>query len=59
LSPAGRIMSLHKSNGLTSPAALVVGALEGIVPTLNPRLDDPGREAALKEQRRLLFVAIT
>ena len=56
-----RIMSLHKSKGLTSPVVYVVGMVDGIVPTL-PTPDgasDAQMEAAVEEQRRLLYVAIT
>ncbi len=52
-----RIMSLHKSKGLTSKVVLVVGCVEGIIPT---RVNDPKeRAASLKEQRRLFYVAVT
>lgn len=54
-----RIMSLHKSKGLTSPTVYVAGLMEGIVPTLPERLSESGRDAAVEEQRRLLYVAIT
>lgn len=56
-----RIMSLHKSKGLTSPVVYVVGMVDGIVPTLpsSERATDVQRAAAIEEQRRLLYVAIT
>ena len=56
-----RIMSLHKSKGLTSPVVYVVGMVDGIVPTLpsSDRVTDAQRAAAIEEQRRLLYVAIT
>lgn len=56
-----RIMSLHKSKGLTSPVVYVVGMVDGIVPTLpsSDRATDAQRTAAVEEQRRLLYVAIT
>jgi DNA helicase II / ATP-dependent DNA helicase PcrA len=54
-----RIMSLHKSKGLTSPSVFVAGMVDGIVPTLNPRLEPAEAEPAIEEQRRLFFVAIT
>lgn len=56
-----RIMSLHQSKGLTSPVVYVVGMVDGIVPTL-PTPDRATEEqiaAAVEEQRRLLYVAIT
>ena len=56
-----RIMSLHKSKGLTSPVVYVVGMVDGIVPTLPPpdRATEAQIAAAVEEQRRLLYVAIT
>ena len=55
-----RVMSLHKSKGLTAPYVFVLGICQGIVPTLH----DPQRthltpEEHIEEQRRLLYVAIT
>ncbi|MCL4508639.1 MAG: ATP-dependent helicase [Chloroflexi bacterium] len=56
-----RIMSLHKSKGLTSPVVYVVGMVDGIVPTLPTpdRATEAQIAAAVEEQRRLLYVAIT
>lgn len=54
-----RVMSLHKSKGLTSPAVFVVGAVEGILPTVPPQATDGERVAALAEGRRLFYVAVT
>lgn len=53
-----RVMSLHKSKGLTSPAVYVVGSIYGVLPTL--RDDEPSAvEAAVQEGRRLFYVAVT
>ncbi len=54
-----RIMSLHKSKGLTSRAVIVCGCIEGLVPFRDD--DEPPAVQAnlLREQRRLLYVAIT
>lgn len=53
-----RVMSLHKSKGLTSPAVYVVGAVHGVLPTL--RDDDSATlDAGIQEGRRLFYVAIT
>jgi DNA helicase-2/ATP-dependent DNA helicase PcrA len=54
-----RIMSLHKSKGLTSRVAIVAGCIRGLVPFQN--LDETPAEQAqiLLEQRRLFYVAIT
>jgi superfamily I DNA/RNA helicase len=53
-----RIMSLHKSKGLTSPRVYVAGLIEGVVPTLANR-QGAEIDAAIEEQRRLLYVALT
>lgn len=53
-----RVMSLHKSKGLTSDVVFVVGAVEGVLPTV--RSEDPvQRAAAMSEGRRLFYVAVT
>jgi DNA helicase II / ATP-dependent DNA helicase PcrA len=54
-----RVMSLHKSKGLTSKVVIVAGCLEGLIPFQN--YDEPAAEQAqiLLEQRRLFYVAIT
>lgn len=51
-------MSLHKSKGLTAELVVVVGCIEGLVPTL--RTDKPinQQKADLEEQRRLFYVAL-
>ena len=53
-----RIMSLHKSKGLTSPRVYVVGLIEGVVPTYGNRTGVE-LEESIDEQRRLLYVAMT
>lgn len=55
-----RIMSLHKSKGLSSPVTIVAGCVEGLLPK-QPHPDMPKNEAAadLEEQRRLFFVGIS
>ncbi len=53
-----RVMSLHKSKGLTADLVAVVGCIEGLIPTaVNGALDD--QTASLEEQRRLFYVAVT
>ena len=54
-----RVMSLHKSKGLTSRVVIVAGCIQGIIPAQRP--DKPPNEqlALLQEQRRLFYVAIT
>jgi DNA helicase-2/ATP-dependent DNA helicase PcrA len=53
-----RVMSLHKSKGLTSDVVFVAGAVDGVLPTI--RDDRPAeRAAAMSEGRRLFYVAVT
>lgn len=54
-----RIMSLHKSKGLTSLVVFVMSVLEGIIPTLSDNLTEAEQQQAIAEQRRLFYVAIT
>jgi superfamily I DNA/RNA helicase len=54
-----RIMSLHKSKGLTSKVVIVAGCNEGLIPTINRKLTIVEQRRQLKEQRRLFYVAIT
>lgn len=55
-----RIMSLHKSKGLSSPVNIIAGCVDGLL----PKQPDCGlslaeRESALEEQRRLFYVGLT
>lgn len=54
-----RIMSLHKSKGLTSKVTIVAGCIRGLIPFQD--FDETPAEQAqiLLEQRRLFYVAIT
>jgi DNA helicase-2/ATP-dependent DNA helicase PcrA len=55
-----RIMSLHKSKGLSSPVVIIAGCVEGLL-TAEPDAAVPPdeRQAILEEQRRLFYVGIT
>lgn len=55
-----RIMSLHKSKGLSSPVTIISGCVEGLLPR-QPEPGTPPAEAAaiIEEQRRLFFVGIS
>jgi superfamily I DNA/RNA helicase len=55
-----RIMSLHKSKGLSSPIVVIAGCVDGLLPA-EPEPDTPvaQRTALLEEQRRLFYVGIT
>jgi DNA helicase-2/ATP-dependent DNA helicase PcrA len=53
-----RVMSLHKSKGLTADLVVVVGCMEGLIPLVNGNsISEQNR--SLEEQRRLFYVAIT
>lgn len=55
-----RIMSLHKSKGLSSPYVFIVGCVEGLLPAqLAPTASEGERAAQLQEDRRLFYVGIT
>lgn len=54
-----RIMSLHKSKGLTSRAVIVMGCVEGLVPYVEDSLDPVAQSRITAEQRRLFYVAVT
>ena len=55
-----RIMSLHKSKGLSSPIVVIAGCVAGLMPA-EPERGVPmvARQAQLEEQRRLFYVGIT
>jgi DNA helicase-2/ATP-dependent DNA helicase PcrA len=55
-----RIMSLHKSKGLSAPVTIIAGCVEGLLPK-QPDAGTPAAQAAaeIEEQRRLFFVGIS
>jgi DNA helicase-2/ATP-dependent DNA helicase PcrA len=55
-----RIMSLHKSKGLSSPVTIISGCVEGLLPK-QPEQSLPAalQDAQIEEQRRLFFVGIS
>lgn len=55
-----RVMSLHKSKGLSSPYVFVAACVQGVLPQMSDA-DTPKAEAEanLEEARRLFFVGIT
>lgn len=54
-----RIMSLHKSKGLTSKIVIVAGCTQGLIPFQDLEQAPVEQYAILQEQRRLFYVAIT
>ncbi|MBA2632633.1 MAG: hypothetical protein H0U86_06480 [Chloroflexi bacterium] len=59
-SAEARIMSFHKSKGLTADVVVMAGLLEGLMPwSADDRLTVAEQAAALAEQRRLFYVGMT
>jgi DNA helicase-2/ATP-dependent DNA helicase PcrA len=55
-----RIMSLHKSKGLSSPYVFIAGCVQGILPPLpEPGTPKAKADAQMEEARRLFYVGIT
>jgi superfamily I DNA/RNA helicase len=54
-----RVMSLHKSKGLTAGLVVVAGCMEGALPRVDADLPPAAQDAQYEEQRRLFYVAIT
>jgi superfamily I DNA/RNA helicase len=54
-----RVMSLHKSKGLTSRVVIVAGCTRGLIPFQDNDQAPVEQDAILQEQRRLFYVAIT
>jgi len=55
-----RIMSLHKSKGLSAPVTIIAGCIEGLLPKQpSDNLPQAIQDAQLEEQRRLFYVGIS
>lgn len=54
-----RVMSLHKSKGLTADLVVVVGCIQGLIPSVKNDLQSLEQARLLEEHRRLFYVAIT
>lgn len=55
-----RIMSLHRSKGLSAPVVIIAGCVDGLLPIRPaPQLSAVQQRLLLEEQRRLFFVGIT
>ncbi len=55
-----RVMSLHKSKGLTADMVIVQGCIAGMIPAvIPPDLTPLEQQRFIDEQRRLFFVALT
>jgi DNA helicase II / ATP-dependent DNA helicase PcrA len=51
------LMTIHASKGLEFPVVFIAGAEEGLIP--HARAVEDGGDAAVEEERRLFYVAIT
>ncbi len=55
-----RVMSVHKSKGLSSPFVFIVGCIEGLLPArADINMSEDEQLAKLEEDRRLFYVGIT
>lgn len=55
-----RIMSLHKSKGLSAPVTIIAGCVQGLLPRPPKKnLSESEKIHYLEEQRRLFYVGIT
>ena len=54
-----KIMSPHKAKGLSSKVVIVTGCIEKLFPFVDKSLSPRKQEDAVREQRRLFYVAIT
>ena len=54
-----RVMSLHKSKGLTAKCVIVTGCIEGALPRVDDSLSEADQRRSIEEQRRLMYVAVT
>lgn len=54
-----RVMSLHKAKGLTANLVVVLGCVQGLIPTLGKPATLQEQHELLEEQRRLFYVAVT
>lgn len=54
-----RVMSLHKSKGLTAEMVIIPGCVSGALPYIDSRSSLAQQDLQRSEQRRLFYVAIT
>lgn len=57
--PSIRIMSLHKSKGLSARLVIIAGCVTGIIPSIDSQAPLAEQNRQRQEQRRLFFVGIT
>ena len=56
---SARLMTMHKTKGLTSKVAIVAGCCNGLIPFRDKKLAYNARIAKMRESRRLFYVAVT
>jgi hypothetical protein len=54
-----RVMSLHKSKGLTAKLTIITGFAAGMIPFVKENMTPAEQHRSMQEQRRLFFVGIT
>ena len=54
-----RVMSLHKSKGLTADLVVITGCIDGLIPTVQSGMPLEQQQREIEEQRRLFYVALT
>jgi DNA helicase II / ATP-dependent DNA helicase PcrA len=57
--PYARVMSLHKSKGLTAQLVVLAGLVGGLIPRIDHKQPPKDQRESYEEQRRLFFVGIT
>lgn len=57
--PSIRIMSLHKSKGLTARLVVIAGCVAGILPSIDSTATIQEQTRQREEQRRLFYVGVT
>jgi superfamily I DNA/RNA helicase len=57
--PYARVMSFHKSKGLTADLVVLAGLVDGLVPRTKDGSNAEQRRLQTEEQRRLFFVGMT
>jgi superfamily I DNA/RNA helicase len=57
--PYARVMSFHKSKGLTADLVVLAGLVQGSIPRVDRDAPYATQQLALEEQRRLFFVGMT
>ena len=57
--PYARVMSFHRSKGLTVDLVVLAGLVDGVMPRIKSNVPEQEQRAQLEEQRRVFFVGMT